>query len=87
MIPSILDRQIRQGVADFVRTTFSITTPSMAKMVDNLCDESDRMFKGPYISLGLPFENGKQPAGFYFPDLKVPFFSFQTSGTCLGATE
>jgi len=48
MSPSILDRQIRQGVADFVRTTFSITTPSMAKMVDDLCDEPDRMFKGPY---------------------------------------
>ncbi len=38
MITSNLDRQIRQGVADFVRTTFSITTPSMAKMVDNTKD-------------------------------------------------
>jgi Distinct helicase family with a unique C-terminal domain including a metal-binding cysteine cluster len=77
MIPSILDRQIRQGVADFVRTTFSITTPSMAKMVDDLCDEPDRMFKGPYISLGLPFENGNQPADLYFPQLKVPFLLFK----------
>ena len=77
MIPSILDRQIRQGVADFVRTTFSITTPSMAKMVDDLCDEPDRMFKGPYISLGLPFENGKLPSSHYFPDLKVSFAPFK----------
>jgi DEAD/DEAH box helicase domain-containing protein len=77
MIPSILDRQIRHGVADFVRTTFSITTPSMSKMVDNLCDEPDRMFKGPYISLGLPFENGKQSANVYFPELTVPFLPYR----------
>jgi hypothetical protein len=51
MIPSILDRQIRQGAADFVRTTFSITTPSMAKMVDNLCDEPDHMFRGRLSAL------------------------------------
>lgn len=77
MIPSILDRQIRHGVADFVRTTFSITTPSMSKMVDQLCDEQSRMFKGPYISLGLPFEKGKNEASAYFPELTIPFSPFQ----------
>jgi hypothetical protein len=41
MIPSLLDRQIRQGVADFVRTTFDITTPTFKGVVDALCDEPD----------------------------------------------
>ena len=51
MIPSILDRQIRQDVADFVRTTFSITTPGMAKIVDAQCADPDRILKDT-LSIG-----------------------------------
>jgi hypothetical protein len=45
MIPSILDRQIRRGVTDFVRTTFSITTHCMAKRVEAFFVNPDRMLK------------------------------------------
>lgn len=73
MIPSLLDRQIRQGVADFVRTTFSVTTPTMRHMVDELCDTPDRLFKGPWISVALPFLAGVRSAREHFPDLRIPF--------------
>jgi DEAD/DEAH box helicase domain-containing protein len=46
-------------------------------MVDNLCDEPDRMFKGPFISLGLHFESGKYEAKHYFPELSVPHNPFK----------
>lgn len=73
MIPSILDRQIRQGVADFVRTTFAVTTPSMRDMVGELCDTPDRLFKGPWISMNLPFLVGSKKAKEHFPELRIPF--------------
>ncbi len=71
MIPSLLDRQIRQGVADFVRTTFDITTPTFKGVVDALCDEPDRMFQGPWISLGLPFQQGVRNSKDFFPELNL----------------
>lgn len=52
MIPSLLDRQIRQGVADFVRTTFTITIPTFAQAEDRLCDTPGRTFKSSNVSLG-----------------------------------
>ena len=55
MLPSVLSRQIEQGVKDFLRTTFHVTTPFFHGVVDRLLDREEGVFKGPYLSLQLPF--------------------------------
>jgi DEAD/DEAH box helicase domain-containing protein len=39
MIPSILSQQLKQGIEDFLRTTFPVSTPFFHGMVDKLLDE------------------------------------------------
>ncbi len=68
MLPSVLSRQIEQGVKDFLRTTFQVTTPFFHGVVDQLLDREEGVFKGPYLSLQLPFLR-HQPKERPFPDV------------------
>ncbi len=58
MIPSVLTHQLRQGVEDFLDTTFPIATSHFHGLLRDLLTRPGEMFKGPYLSLGLPFETG-----------------------------
>ena len=72
MIPSVLSRQLRQGVEDFLKTTFPVSTPFFHDIVDRLLSEDDGVFKGPFLSIQLPFRYGDgrdDP----FPNIKVDF--------------
>jgi len=76
VIPSILSQQLKQGVSDFLRTTFPISTPFFHGMLDRLLEEDGGIFKGPYLSIQLPFLAEK---GFveYFPEIPMrntPYF-------------
>ena len=59
MIPSVLAQQVRQGVEDFLRTTFPTSTPYFAGMMDRFLERDHELFQGPYLSLRLPFRLGK----------------------------
>lgn len=72
MIPSVLSHHIEQGVKDFLRTTFPITTPLFANVFNRLLEEPGAVFKGPYLDIQLPFRQGAGGAD-YFPDLPLPF--------------
>ena len=72
MIPSILTQQTRQGVEDFLRMTFPISTPFFHGMLDRFLDEDGEVFKGPYLSIQLPFRQGTSSSTF-FPDVPLPF--------------
>lgn len=72
LLPSIVESQIRQGIADYLRTTFPITTPHFSRMLDGLIDGTGELFKGPYISLALPFKKGSGDKNF-FPKIQLPF--------------
>jgi len=68
VIPSVLGQQARRGITEFLRTTFPITNPWFANSLDNLLNEPGQVFRGPYISIKLPFSksgSGKQ----FFPDI------------------
>ena len=65
MIPSVLTKQIRQGVEDFLKTTFPISTPLFHGLIDRLLSEEGEVFKGPYLSIQLPFRQGKGGADFF----------------------
>ena len=68
MIPSVISRQVEQGVKDFLRTTFPITNPFFAGALEKLLEKPDAVFRGPYLSIKLPFV----PAAggrVYFPEV------------------
>ena len=60
MISSVLASQIKQGLEDFLKTTFPITTPFFHGMVERFLEEEGNLFKGPYISIKLPFYKVKE---------------------------
>jgi DEAD/DEAH box helicase domain-containing protein len=72
MTPAVLAQQMRQGVEDFLRTTFPISTPFFHGMLDRLLAGDGEVFKGPYLSIQLPFRQGTGGPDF-FPDIPLPF--------------
>lgn len=70
MIPSVLSRQLRLGVEDFLKTTFPVSTPFFHGIIDRLLSREEGVFKGPFLSLQLPFRMGTG-AGHHFPDLTL----------------
>lgn len=67
MIPSVLSSQLIRGTKDFLSTTFPSSTPAFFDMMDKFVNEDGKLFKGPYISVALPFKKGDENAH-YFPD-------------------
>jgi DEAD/DEAH box helicase domain-containing protein len=65
MIPSILSKRVRQGVEDFLKTTFPISSPFLEGIVHRLIDNREERFKGPYLSMKLPFRLGSTDTEFF----------------------
>lgn len=55
MQPVIVAEQIRQGVADFLATTFPATTPGFETLMADFLATPGKLAQGPYITIGLPF--------------------------------
>ena len=70
MIPSVIASQLKQGVDDFLRTTFPISTPFFHGLVEDLLNQKGSIFKGPYISINLPFRNTSGKKDFF---TNIPF--------------
>ena len=58
MIPSVLAAQVRRGVEEFLLTTFPITNPFFAGRLEELLRTDGSLFRGPYLSIKLPFLSG-----------------------------
>ena len=71
MIPSVLTQHLRQGIEDFLRTTFPVSTTFFHGIIDRLIEEEE-IFKGPFLSIQLPFRLGKEGNQF-FPDIDPDF--------------
>lgn len=72
MQPLIVSQQITQGIADFLRAAFPAATPGFDGLIQRFLADRDRVFKGPYLTLPLPFR--KQP------DRGQPAFGWLTPG-------
>jgi len=72
MIPSILAHHVEQGIKDFLRTTFPVATPFFSNILENFILKHENVFKGPYLDIQLPFQQGKGGPG-YFPNLPMSF--------------
>lgn len=58
MIPSVIANQVERGIKDFLRTTYPPSNPFFHGILDRLFEERNRLFKGPYVSVKLPFRQG-----------------------------
>lgn len=72
MIPSVLTSQIRRGVEDFLQTTFPPSNRFFHGMLDRLIAKEGGLFRGPYLSVKLPFRQGVVGPN-YFPELPFEF--------------
>lgn len=56
---------------DFLRFSFWSSTPGMKEVVEHLIGDEGMLFRGPYLSVRMPFESGENPR--YFPDVPLGF--------------
>jgi hypothetical protein len=54
---------LEQVAADAIRTAFHPTTPGFADPIDRFLADRQRLIKGPYVSIALPFHRGRRPSG------------------------
>lgn len=64
MIPSILANEIKWTVADYLDTTFSFQDEELGEhLKDFILNPRHGMFKGPYLSVRLPFRKANKDEG------------------------
>lgn len=75
MQPLIVAQQVTQGVADFLRTAFPSTTAGFEGLLERFLAQRGSVFKGPYLTVPLPFRKqsgGGAPAFAWLPAGFVP---------------
>ncbi len=58
MQPTQLSAEIAQSIKAFVTTGFNTDTPYFKGMFQRFVDEPGALIKGPWLSMGLPFQQG-----------------------------
>ncbi len=71
MLPSVVASELEQVAADAIRTAFHPTTPGFAGLIDRFLADRERLLKGPYVSVALPFQEGSGRD--WFPQIPLPF--------------
>ncbi len=71
MIPAALSSMLQQGIADFLRMSFWSSTPGMADVIERFVQTDGAVFKGPYVSVKLPFRQGGDAE--FFPQVPLGF--------------
>lgn len=59
MLPSLLGRDIQQGLQHFLITGFEPSDDFMHGLMRRFVDDQSGWLKGPYLQVGLPFTSGK----------------------------
>jgi hypothetical protein len=65
MLPSLLAREIQNGLKHFLTTGFEPSDPLFAGVMQRFTDDEGRWLKGPYIQIGLPFRTGTRGRTFF----------------------
>ena len=65
MLPSLLARDIEQGLKQFLITGFEPSDDFLHGMVTRFVQESSSWLKGPYLQVGLPFTAGAAGRQFF----------------------
>lgn len=72
MLPTVISREIEEGIKSFLRTSFPPATPAFEHTLDEFLATPGQMFKGPYYSLRLPFRSAP-PGPLPFREIKFPY--------------
>src|SRR3954469_12036937 len=65
MLPSLLAREIQNGLKHFLTSGFEPSDPMFAGVMQRFTEDEARWMKGPYIQLGLPFRTGTHGKMFF----------------------
>ena len=71
MLPAALTAMLEEGVADFLRMSFWSSTPGMETVIDRFVATEGAVFKGPFVSVKLPFRAGGH--GEMFPEVPLGY--------------
>ena len=55
MLPSILAKQLQQGIGDYLETTFPMTNYPFRGSITKMLEAKDSLYHEPYVSVRLPF--------------------------------
>lgn len=72
MIPSVVASEVRASVEDFLKTEFRPASPRFEGLMERFLATPEAVFKGPYLSISLPFRPGTAGAD-YFPNVPMAF--------------
>ncbi|WP_127716713.1 DEAD/DEAH box helicase [Halobacteriovorax sp. HLS] len=76
MIPTLLSSQVERGVKEFLESSFQITNEAFHPLVRNFVAQDENVFKGPYVSLKLPFKKGINKELYFQNILSTPFYPY-----------
>lgn len=67
MLPTVLTHELREGIEAFLRSTFPTSTPAFRGAFDEILEGAgrDKLFRGPWLRIGLPFQPGKSGRDFF----------------------
>ncbi len=71
MLPSVVASELEQVACDAIRTASYPTTPGFRGLIDRFLADRERLLKGPYVSVSLPFQQGSGRD--WFPQIPLPF--------------
>lgn len=72
MLPSILAKQLQQGLSDYIETTFPMTNPAFQGSLKGMLETPNAVFREPYVAVRLPFR-AAEGEGEFFDSLRLPF--------------
>lgn len=75
VLPSLLAREIQNGLKHFLTTGFEPSDPLFAGVMQRFTEDEARWLKGPFVQLGLPFRAGAKGKAF-FSDFETEHPSF-----------
>ncbi|MBE6091573.1 MAG: DEAD/DEAH box helicase [Selenomonas ruminantium] len=75
MLPSILAKQLQQGIRDYIETTFPMTNEPFAGSLSSMFDEHDAVYHAPYVAVKLPFRTAEAMPD-CFEGVDLPFLPY-----------
>ena len=60
MLPSILAKQLKEGIGDYIETTFPMANEPFRGSVKNMVKTYDSLYHEPYVAVRLPFRVAKE---------------------------
>ncbi len=65
MLPSILAKQLQQGISDYIETTFPMTNEPFRGSLKNMLTTKGSVYHEPYVAVRLPFRVAHEMPNFY----------------------